>query len=448
MAKNTDVSALVAAKKPDTNDLRIRRIGYFILFITFGLFGSWAVFAPLESAAMGPGVVTVKNYRKTVQHLEGGIIKALHARDGDLVKANDILIELEGTQTLAEAEMLRSQLIAARAMENRLIAERDNHDKLEFTNNTLKGVADLGDTRIVEARDNERRIFTARRNAHVGEMDVLKKRKVQLEEQIRGFHELIASKNDLANSYQKEIADLNALLKQGFIDKQRLLEQERNVTRLRSEATDLASSIARTRLQVGETDLQIAHLQKTFVSDVVKQLAEVQTQAFDLTERLNSSQEKSARLFIRAPEDGIVLGMKVHTIGGVISPGTPLLDIVPSTEELIVEAQITPSDIDRVMVGAPAKIRFTAFNTHKTPTLDAVLTTVSGDRLSDEKSGASYFLGRVELTEQGRKDLIENKLDLVPGMPAEVLINSGSRTFFSYITKPLHDAFNRSLIED
>lgn len=446
MAKNTSVSSVVAAPQPDVDDLRIRRIGYLILFVTFGLFGGWALFAPLESAALGPGVVTVKNYRKTVQHLEGGIVKALHVRDGDVVEEGDVLIELDGTQTLAETEMLRSQLIAARSMENRLIAERDGKDKVDFLNASLIGIADLTDPRVTEARDNERLAFTARRNAHLGEMDVLKKRKVQLEEQIRGFQQVISTKQDLVNSYQKEIVDLNALLKDGFIDKQRLLEQERNVTRLRSEIADLYSSSARARLQVGETELQIAQLQKTFIADVIKQLTEVQTQAFDLAERFHSSQEKSQRLQVRAPEDGMVLGMKLHTVGGVISPGTPLLDIVPSNEELVVEAQLSPADIDRIVVGAMAKVRFTAFNSHTTPVIEGVLKSVSGDRLVDEKTGAAYYLGRIELTEQGRKELAS--LKLVPGMPAEVLVNSGERTFFSYLTKPVHDAFSRSLIED
>lgn len=446
MAKTSDISALVATPQPDTNDLRIRWIGYFVLFITFGLFGSWAVLAPLESAALGPGVVTVKNYRKTVQHLEGGIIKALHARDGAQVQEGDILIELDGTQTLAEQEMLRSQLVAARSMETRLLAERDDREKVDFLGNNLKGIVEVNDPRVQEARDNERRIFTARRNAHVGEMDVLKKRKVQLEEQIRGFQDVIRTKQELANSYQGEINDLKVLLKEGFVDKQRLLEQERNVTRLRTEATELNSSIAQARLQVGETELQIAQLQKTFVADVLKQLAEVQTQAFDLTERFNSTQEKASRLLIRAPEDGMVLGMKVHTVGGVIGPGTPLLDIVPSSEELIVETQISPADIDRVATGALTKVRFTAFNTHTTPVVEGTLISVSGDRLVDEHSGAAYYLGQVQLTEQARKEL--GSLQLVPGMPAEVMINSGERTLFSYITKPMHNAFARSLTED
>lgn len=439
--KSVPAAGLNTAPKLQTNDLPIRRIGYLILFLTFGLFGTWAVLAPLDSAALGQGVVTVKSYRKTVQHLEGGIVKALYVRDGDVVQADDVLIELDGTQTFSEQEMVRSQLIAVRATENRLVAERDNREAVSFA---LTPEGD--DPRVTEAQENERRIFMARRSSRLGEIDVLQKRKVQLEQQIRGFQDVIVSKQELARSYQSEIGDLNELLKEGFVDKQRLLEQERSATRLRSEVADLKSSIAQTRLQIGETELQIAQLNKNFVTEVVNLLAEVQTQVFDLSERLSAVQARADRIQIRAPESGMVLGMKVHTIGGVISPGTPLLDIVPGSEELIVEVQISPVDIDRIAPGKLADIRFSAFNSATTPVIEGQLTQVSADRLVNEQTGVPYYLGRVELTDKGRKDL--GQLVLVPGMPAEVLINTGARTLFNYLVQPATNAFARSLIED
>ncbi|MBV2133603.1 HlyD family type I secretion periplasmic adaptor subunit [Pseudomonas sp. MAP12] len=422
------------------DDRPIRWIGYAILFVTFGLFGSWATLAQLDSAALAPGVVTVKGYRKTIQHLEGGIVKALHVRDGDMVKAGDVLIELDGTQALAEQEMVRSQLIAARALEARLLAERDDVAVLSFA------ATDAGDPRVVEAREGERQIFRARRNSRLGEIDVLEKRVVQLNEQIRGFTAVIAGKQEQAASYQDEVGDLSALLKEGFVDKQRLREQERSLSRLRSEIADLQSSIAQARLQIGETQLQILQLNKDFVAEVVNKLAEVRTQVFDLSERLAAVEDRARRTQIRAPESGMVLGMQVHTVGGVISPGTPLLDIVPASEDLIVEVQISPMDIDRVSVGKLADIRFSAFKSATTPVIEGQLTQVSADRLVNEQSGAAYYLGRVALTDKGRKDL--GALLLVPGMPAEVLINTGERTLLNYLVQPATNAFARSLIED
>lgn len=426
--------------QPQINDRPIRLLGYLIIFVTFGLFGIWACVALLDSAALAPGVVTVKNYRKTVQHLEGGIVKTLHVRDGDMVQTGDVLIELDGTQTLAEQDMVRSQLIAARAMENRLTAERDALEAVTFAP-TPEG----DDPRVLEAQENERRIFMARRNARLGEIDVLKKRALQLSEQVRGLQQVIVSKQELANSYQEEIGDLSALLKEGFVDKQRLREQERSMSRLNSEEADLKSSIAKANLQIGETELQIAQLQKNFVAEVVNQLAEIQTKVFDLSERLAAAQERAKRTQIRAPESGMVLGMKVHTVGGVIGPGTPLLDIVPTAEDLVVEVQISPHDINHVAPGKLADIRFSAFKTATTPVIKGKLTHVSADRLVNEHTGEPYYLGRVELTEQGRKDL--GKLVLVPGMPAEVLINTGARTLWNYLVQPATNAFARSLIE-
>ncbi|MCM2320659.1 MAG: HlyD family type I secretion periplasmic adaptor subunit [Pseudomonas sp.] len=445
MDKAAAVSANNNAGDAPIADLPIRRVGYAILFVTFGLFGSWATFAPLDSAALAPGVVTVKSYRKTVQHLEGGIVKALHVRDGDQVEAGEVLIELDTTQASAEQEMVRSQLIAARALESRLLAERDGHDKVSFADSDPADRSPA-DRRVREAQDSEAQIFRARRNSRLGEVDVLNKRIVQLEEQIRGFKAVIAGKQELSSSYTEEVGDLRALLKEGFVDKQRLREQERSLALLRAEVADLQSSIARARLQIGETQLQILQLNKDFTTEVVDKLAEVQTQVFDLRERLAAVEDRARRTQIRAPEAGMVIGLQVHTVGGVINPGTPLLDIVPASEALIVEVQVSPIDIDRVAPGKLADIRFSAFNNSTTPVIEGRLTHVSADRLVNEETGVPYYLGRVEMTDKGRKDLAN--LTLVPGMPAEVLLNTGERTLLNYLVQPATNAFARSLIED
>lgn len=424
-----------------THDLPIRRIGYAVLFVTFGLFGSWAAFAPLNSAALAPGVVTVKSYRKTVQHLEGGIVKAIYVRDGDQVSAGDVLLELDGTQALAELEMVRSQLIASVALDARLVAERDGLGAVDFKQDTSNA-----DRRVLEAQQNEAQVFQARRSARLGEIGVLQKRVVQLDEQIRGLTAVIAGKQKEAAFYEEEVSDLSALLKEGFVDKQRLREQQRNEVRLQSEIAELRSSIASARLQIGETKLQIMQLNKDFIAEVVTQQSEVQTKIFDLKERLAAAAERAQRIRVRAPEAGMVLGMQVHTVGGVIAPGTPLLDLVPASEDLVVEAQISPIDIDRIAIGKLADVRFSAFNSATTPVIEGSLTQVSADRLVNEQTGVPYYLGRIELTEKGRNALGE--LTLVPGMPAEVLINTGERTLLNYLVQPATNAFARSLIED
>jgi epimerase transport system membrane fusion protein len=424
-----------------TSDRRSRFIGFLIVFVTFGIFGTWATFAPLESAALAPGVVTVQSYRKTVQHLEGGIVKELLARDGDMVSAGDPLIILDDTQLRAEYGMTRSQLVAAQAMEARLAAERDGLESIDFSR-----MLEADSERAREARQSETQVFNARRGSRLGEISVLQKRIGQLNEQISGLQSMIATKRDLEKSYSGEIGELAELLSEGYVDKQRLLEQQRKLGMLRAEIADHQSDITRTKLQISETELQMVQLNKDFSSEVVGQLAEVQTRVFDLQERVSALQDRSNRVVIRAPEDGMILGMKIHTVGGVVSPGTPLLDIVPSVSDLIVEAQVSPIDIDRVSVGKKADIRFSAFKNATTPEIEGKVVQISADRLMNEQTGMPYYLARVSLTEEGIRSL--GSLKLQPGMPAEVLINTGDRTMLQYLMQPATDAFARSMIED
>ncbi len=424
-----------------SSDRKARAAGLAIVLVTFGLFGGWATFAPLESAALAPGVVTVQSYRKTVQHLEGGIVKELHSRDGDMVRAGDPLIVLDDTQIRAEYGMTRSQLVAAQAMEARLRAERDGVDQIDFGD-----MLESESKRAIEAREGETQVFNARRGSRLGEVSVLEKRIGQLNEQISGLQSMINTKRSLENSYKNEISELKQLLSEGYVDKQRLLEQERKLDMLRAEIADHQSEITKTQLQISETELQVLQLNKDFNSEVVGQLSEVQTKVFDLREKMAALEDRLSRVVIRAPEDGMILGMKVHTIGGVVSPATPLLDIVPSISDLIVEAQVSPIDIDRVSAGKSADIRFSAFNSATTPVIQGEVRHVSADRLINEETGMPYYLARVALTEEGSRAL--GSLKLQPGMPAEVLINTGERTMLQYLMQPATDAFARSMIED
>jgi epimerase transport system membrane fusion protein len=423
------------------SDCRPRAVGLAIVLLTFGLFGGWAAFAPLDSAALAPGVVTVQTYRKTVQHLEGGIVKELLARDGDIVKAGDPLIVLDDTQIRAEYEMARSQLIANQAMAARLRAEQGDEPTIDFS-----GMIEFDSERAREAQASEMQVFRARQGSRHGEVDVLQKRIGQLHQQINGLEAMIRTKGNLEKSYSSEIGDLNQLLSEGFVDKQRLLEQERKLDMLRAEVADHQSEIIKTRLQISETELQIVQRNKEFNADVVNQLSEVQTKSYDLQERMAALKDRMSRVVIRAPEDGMILGMTVHTIGGVVRAATPLLDIVPSVSKLVVEAQVSPADIDRIAVGKAAEIRFSAFNSATTPVIGGQVLSISADRLMNEQTNMPYYLARVGLTDEGVIKLGDRKL--VPGMPAEVLINAGKRTMLQYLWQPATNAFARSMIED
>lgn len=425
-----------------TDERPIRNIGIAVLAFTFGILGLWGTLAPLDSAALAPGSVTVKSYRKTVQHLDGGIVSELNAKDGDIVKAGDLLIKLDATEVRAQQDILRGQSITLSAQLARLQAERDLKSAITYPDS----LQDLSDSHIAQARQGEDQIFTARKTAHEGEMSVLKQRIGQLDAKIKGLESQRGSKQQLAASYGEESKDLKELLAQGYADKLRLRDIERNHAVTLGEIASLASDIAGSNIQIGETKLEILQLEKKFQEEVVNKLGEVQAELYDVSQRLTATQDKVARTDIKAPTGGRVLGLSVHTIGGVVAAGHPILDIVPQQEELIIDAQVSPIDIDRVHKGLEADVRFSAFKQALVPQVPGKVINLSADRITDERTGNSYYLAQVELQPDAYQTL--RGIELVPGMPAEVFINTGERTVFEYLMQPISNAFARAFIED
>lgn len=417
-----------------------KRIGLTIFFLVFGLFGVWAAVAPLNGAAQAVGTVTVRSYKKVVQHLEGGIVGDILVQDGDHVEAGDPLLILDNTQPLAQLEIINGQYIAAKAREARFIAERDQLESV-----SLPEELDSTSPMVQEEFYAQSQIFNARKEARLGEIEVLEQRIQQLESQLIGLRGLKTSKEQLASSYSDELSDVSELLSQGFSDKNRLRELERNQARLEGEAAELTASIASTEMQIGETRMQILQLNREFRNEVVQSLSETQTNLNDIRERRNALQDIVTRTVVRAPVEGIVNGMQIHTIGGVIGPGTQIADIVPQSDELIVDARVSPIDIDRVAIGQEATVRFSTFGS-SVPTITGEVLNLSADSFLDEATGLSYYRARVEVTEEGMEEL--GDLTLLPGMPAEVFIATGSRTFLQYLFKPFSNAIARSFNED
>lgn len=438
------MQAELAADSPvrDPGLGRARMIGVVIVLLTFGVFGGWAALAPLQSAAVAPGIVTVKGNRKSIEHLEGGIVAELPVKDGDMVEAGQLLISLDDTQARAQLEMAMSQYYAVKAVESRLLAERDGQDRIDFD----PVLADGADPRASDSMRSQQQVFEARRNAHEGEIAVLEQRIEQLGQQVQGAKGLMAGKQRLEDSFREEYADYAGLQAQGYTDKQRLRELERNLANTEGEVAELVSEVARLEINAGETRLEILQLQKAFHTSVVEQLGEVQIQVFDLEERIRATADRAERTSIRSPVAGVVVGMDVTTLGEVVKPGETLLYVVPNAEDLIVEARVDPADIDRVVSGQSADIRFSSFSSATTPVIEGQVTSLSADALRDENSGLAYYLARVEVTPEGY-DMLDD-LVLVPGMPAEVLINTGSRSLLAYLTQPVRNAFARSMLEE
>ncbi|MBS3954426.1 MAG: HlyD family type I secretion periplasmic adaptor subunit [Methylomicrobium sp.] len=430
-----------------SDEKHYRRIGLWIIIIVFGGFGIWAAVAPLSSAALAPGLVAVESYRKTLQHLEGGIVKSIHVRDGDNIVQGQILLILDDTQSKAQLEIVKGQFFISQAKEARLIAQQKGLTEVNYPADLTKA---LDDPRAHEAIQIQNNTFSVRKKAYEGELSLYKRQVEQLRARIKGLNAQRTSSENLVHSFRNELTDFEELLKEGYSEKQKIREFERNLAQNEGRHGELISTIAETELQISETELKALQLSKDFQREVAEEFAETQSALFELRERMQSLQDTVSRTILKASDAGMILELQVHTLGAVIPPGGKILDIVPQGEKLIVEARVSPMDVDRVQVGQIAEVRFSAFKSRTTPRIDGKLISVSADRLMDEnvQNPEPYYLARVEISQEGIASLLKSELTLLPGMPAEVLINTGERTMLEYLFDPLTDAVARSFIED
>jgi epimerase transport system membrane fusion protein len=425
-----------------TSDRPERIFGLLILLIAFGIFGTWAAVAPIDGAAVAPGIVTVESSRKTVQHFDGGFVDDIYVTEGDHVESGQLLVRLDDTQVRAQLEIAKGQYFALRAEESRLIAERDGVDEITFPAELMER---QDDPRVRDAISGQKRLFENRRMALQNEKQVLQQRIEQLREQIHGYESLSDNWARRASLYREEIDALNQLVEKGFSEKSRLREYERLEAEVMGEQSQHDASLSGAKVRIIETELQIVQLRRDFDTEVAERLRQVQPELADLQERIQALSETVERTEIRAPVSGSVVNLTVHTKGGIVEPRQRILGIVPQGVPLIVEARVSPQDIDRVFPGLEAEIRFTAFNS-STPTVPGTVLTVSGDRLTDEATGQPYFLARIRVNDEGMDAL--QGLTLLPGMPATVMIKTGARTLLAYLTKPITDRLATAFRED
>jgi len=414
-----------------------------IILFFFGGLVTWAALAPLDSAALAPGRVTVANNRKTVQHLEGGIVKELLVKEGDTVDGDQVLIQLDDTQARARLDLLHSRRDKLIATEARLMAEQASAAEIVFPLSLTYRRYEPQVAKILEA---EKALFEARKRSTEGRIHIFRKRIAQLKKEIAGLTAQVASKDEQLAVIEDERASFEILFKRGVVGKSRLLRLRREAADLKGERADHLSLMAKARQRIGETELEIIDLKNSVLNQVVGDLRNIQSELLDVRERLKAAEDIMLRTDIRAPQAGVVMGLNVHTETGVIAPGQHLLEIVPEDDTLVIEAQVAPNDIDVVHAGLPAQVRLTAFKQRDTPLLDAELTRVSADSFTDERSGASYFLARVTIDAPELRKL--DGRELYPGMGAEVMINTGARTVMDYILAPLTNSLRRAFRED
>jgi HlyD family type I secretion membrane fusion protein len=426
-----------------TDSLGIRlpvTIGLVVIMLFFGVLGLWSALAPLQSAAIAQGVLAVDSQRKTIQHLEGGIVEEIRVREGQRVSAGEVLVELDETQALARLDLLNGRLDAARAQEYRLRAERDGLDAIAFPT-ALTDRADNPDmSDIINGQQN---IFAARRQSLDGQEAILERRIEQYGEEIKGLNGLFAAQEEQSRLTEDEIASNQVLVDQGLSGKSRLLELQRDLAQLLGSRSQNQAALARSRQNIDEARLQISDLKLNNLNEVVQELREVQTQIVDLNEQIRAAQDVLQRTVIRAAQDGTIVNLQIHTPGGVIAPGQTLMDIVPAGDAIIVEARINPVDIDIVEAGLSAHVRLTAYSSRNLQPVEGRVITVSADRLTDPYSGNPFYLARIEITGD-----LDSGIELYPGMQAEVMVVTGARTLVDFLTLPIRESFNRALREE
>lgn len=411
--------------------------GLVIVVALFGGLTLWSVTLPLDSAVIAPSTLQVEGNRRTVQHLEGGIVRYIHVREGDPVEAGDALIEIDGTARRAELETIDARLYELRIRQHRLVAERDEQ---ELNLPTISAEAPPGRNDVLRV---EADLFDTRHARRDTEHSLLAEQIAQNETRIAGYTEQIASLNRQIALRQQELDGLRSLHERGYAPTHRLLAVEGDIEGLSGERAALTATRAETRSRIAEARLQLSRMDREFIEDVLSQLADIESELTTLAQRRIEVVDAVDRSIVRAPASGRVLGLRVHTLGGVVRPGDVVMDIVPERTRLIVAARIAPKDVDAVAIGQSVVVRFSALEGNSTPEIEGRLVEVSADVLTDENTGMPYYAALAVFDEED----VGAIGPLVPGMPAEAYIITGSQTAFRYLVKPLTDAWARTFRE-
>ncbi len=418
------------------------RAGLRALVIVGVLGGGWATFMPLAGAVVVPGNLVVQSSVKTIQHPTGGVVAEINVQNGSHVAAGDLLVRLNATQAQASQQMISKQLDEMRAKIARLSAERDGLSQLEIP---AELAAREDDETVKALLVSEQSLFKARFTARQSQKDLLQSKVAQLTEEISGLETQVDSRAKQLELIQGELTGVQDLYDKRLVPLTRLTALQREAARLDGERGQLISSIAETKSKIGEAQLQIVRLDQDFRTDVVKEMGEAQGKEAELAERGVAARDQLDRIEIRAPTSGVIHQLAAHTINGVIKAGDAIMEIVPDTEDLQIEARLQPQDIDHVHTGQMAFVRFSAFNQRTTPQLTGTVSYVSADTSHDQQTNASYFTVRVTMPDDERRKLAGQQL--VPGMPAEVFMQTGSRTMTSYLFKPIVDQMRRAFVE-
>jgi HlyD family secretion protein len=417
-------------------------IGLAVVVVLAGGLGGWASTAEISGALIAPGSIVVESNVKKVQHPTGGVVGEVLARDGDIVKAGDILVRLDDTVTKASLAIVTKNLDAQWARAARLEAEQRGLDKITFPPQLTSRISDPDVKSLILS---ETKLFEVRVNGRTGQKAQLRERITQLNEEIAGLSAQEKAKDQEIALVEKELAGVRDLYDKHLVQISRLTTLERDAARLNGERAQYIASRAQAKGKITETELQIIQVDKDMVSEVSKDLRETNDKIGEFVERKVTAEDQLRRVDIRSPQDGMVLQSAVHTVGGVITAGDAIMMIVPQADDLQVEAKVNPQDIDKLQIGQKTLLRLSAFNQRTTPELNGAVNRVSPDVTTDQRTGQSYYTIRVSMPPEEVARLGDVKL--IPGMPVEAFVQTGDRTLISYLMKPLSDQLMRAFRE-
>jgi protease secretion system membrane fusion protein len=440
----TTSNTLLRDAPPVNTDARTHtRLGWWLVLGGLGTFLVWALLAPLDQGVPIPGTITVTGNRKAVQHATGGTIESILVREGDRVSAGQTLVQMNSVQARTSAQITRVQLLAARSTEARLLAERDGLADIAFP---AGDATSLDPAQIAQSRSSQAMLFSSRQNALRSEI-------AAMSESIAGLQALASALQQSRDSRQEQLAmlkeqldNLRELASEGFVPRHRVLEIERSHAQLRAAIADDSGNLARSQRQIAELRLRQLQSQQDYQKEVRTTLADVQREAVALAHRLEALEYELTNVQVKASVDGVVAELNVSTEGGVVGPGFRMMDILPSAEPLIVEGQVPVDMVDQIQVQMPVELILAAYNQNTTPRVPGVVTHVSPDRMTDEKTGQPYYRLRAAVTPQGLPLL--QRLKVQPGMPVEVFVKTGERTLANYLIRPLRDNLRLSLTEE
>ena len=412
-----------------------------VLILTCGV-GVWATATEISGALIAPGTIVVESNVKKVQHPTGGVVGQLLVRDGDRVKAGDLLVRLDDTIMRANLAIVTKALTELNARKARLEAERDGAETVKFPDDLMQQT-DVPE--IAQVLMGERKLFELRRSARAGQKAQLQERINQSGEETTGLSAQKVAKEKEITLIEHELAGVRDLFNKNLVPMTRLTSLERDATRIGGERGQLIATIAQAKGKIAELRLQIIQIDQDLSSEVAKEMREIDSKIGEFVERKVSAMDQLKRTDIRSPQDGTVFQSTVHTVGGVMPAGEPIMLIVPEADKLTIEARVNPQDIDKVQLGQIAALRFSAFNVRTTPEIFGTVSRVSADTTTDQRTNQSYYTIRIAMPPEQVTRLGDVKL--VPGMPVEAFVKTGERTVISYLMKPLSDQINRAFRE-